>query len=270
MNQAILEAKSGEASPDLPMKLWIYTNFDCNLRCTYCVAESSPRTPRRAIGSEVVKQLVEEARLLGFEHVYFTGGEPVLLKDLWEMLRYSSQRLPTTLLTNAMLLRGKRLEGLCSIRNDNLIIQVSLDGARPEQHDPYRGEGSWAKTVEGIHTLQGNSFRVRLSTTETPANKDSMDEICAYHQSLGIPEEDHIIRPLAKRGFSTEGMQVGKHNISPEVTITDSGVYWHPLSTDPDMLVSEQIFPLAEAVCKVVSELKALNTASAAQLQTFQ
>jgi sulfatase maturation enzyme AslB (radical SAM superfamily) len=186
------------------------------------------------------------------------------------MLAYSSERLPTTLLTNAMLLRGKRLEHLCDIRNDNLVVQVSLDGARPEQHDPYRGAGSWSKTVEGIHSLQRDSFRLRISTTETPANSAYMEQVCAYHRSLGIPEEDHIIRPLARRGFSTGGMEVGKRNLSPEITVAQSGVYWHPLSTDADMLVSERIFPLAEAVCRLKAELKELHAASAETLQTFQ
>ena len=35
---------------DRQWKLWIYTNYDCNLRCSYCVAKSSPNAPRRAIG----------------------------------------------------------------------------------------------------------------------------------------------------------------------------------------------------------------------------
>lgn len=270
MSMTNLDIQPGDSAQDLQMKMWIYTNFDCNLRCSYCVAESSPRTPRREISVETVKQLVDEAQSLGFEHVYFTGGEPLLLNSLWEMLAYSSERLPTTLLTNAMLLHGKRLERLCDIRNDNLIIQVSLDGASPEQHDPYRGIDSWLKTVEGIVSLQQNSFQVRLSTTEIPANSSYLEKLCEYHRSLGISEEDHIIRPLAKRGFSTEGMDVGKHNISPEITITKSGVYWHPLSTDPDMLVSDQVFPLADAVCKLSSEMRAHNTASATKLQTFQ
>ncbi len=38
----------------LQMKLWLYTNYDCNLRCTYCVAESSPHAPRRALGLDTV------------------------------------------------------------------------------------------------------------------------------------------------------------------------------------------------------------------------
>ena len=270
MSQTNLDTQPIDSAQDQQLKLWIYTNFDCNLRCSYCVAESSPRTPRREIGVDTVKQLVDEAQSLGFEHVYFTGGEPLILNGLWEMLAYSSERLPTTLLTNAMLLHGKRLKKLCDIRNNNLIIQVSLDGASPEQHDPYRGVGSWLKTVEGIDSLQQNSFRVRLSTTETPANSPYLEKLCEYHRSLRISEEDHIIRPMAKRGFATEGMEVGKHNISPELTITKSGVYWHPLSTDPDMLVSNRIFPLADAACTLATELKALNITDTTKLQTFQ
>ena len=46
-------------------KLWIYTNYDCNLRCSYCLAESAPGAPRRAIGLDVVRRLVDEAKLGG-------------------------------------------------------------------------------------------------------------------------------------------------------------------------------------------------------------
>jgi hypothetical protein len=78
-----------------------------------------------------------------------------------------------------------------------------------------------------------------------------MAEICEFHLEMGIPEGDHIIRPLAKRGFSGKGLQVGKHNLAPEITLSACGVYWHPLSTDPDMQLADQILPLAEAICLV-------------------
>ena len=45
--------------PALAWKLWIYTNYDCNLRCTYCVAKSGPNVPRRAIGLENTKKLID-------------------------------------------------------------------------------------------------------------------------------------------------------------------------------------------------------------------
>lgn len=247
----------------LAPKLWIYTNYDCNLSCPYCCAESTPRAARRPIGTQIIQRLVDEALPLGFNHVYFTGGEPFLLDEIYDMLIYASQQVTTTVLTNAMLLRGSRLERLRAIHNDNLIVQVSLDGAAPEQHDPWRGAGSWTKTVEGIHRLQDHGFRVRLATTQTPANADHTDEICAFHLSEGIPEEDHFIRVLARRGFSPQGIEVSRECLAPEITVSRDGVFWHPLTTDADMLVSEQIFPLADAVCAVKDQLEAMDLAGA-------
>ncbi len=243
-------------------KLWIYTNYDCNLRCTYCCANSSPVAPRRAIGLGMARRLVDQAEVLGFGHVYFTGGEPFLLDEIYEILAYASARLPTTVLTNAMLFRQKapgttqtRLDKLCAIRDDNLTVQVSLDGARPEQHDPYRGAGTWEKTVEGIRLLQAHDFRVRLGTTETPANAGHMAELCEFHRSLDIADEDHIIRPLARRGFAVEGIEVNRANVRPEITVNAEGFFWHPLSTEADMCVSDSLLPLAEVVERVEAQL---------------
>ena len=254
----------------LQMKLWLYTNYDCNLRCTYCVAESSPQTPRRRLPLETVQQLIDEALALGFEAIFFTGGEPMLLEDIYTMLDYSARRVNTVLLTNGMLLRGKRLERLSAVNHDQLAVQVSLDGSQPAYHDPYRGAGTWTKTLEGIHNLQASGFRVRLSTTETPANTEHIAELCAFHLALGIPEADHLIRPLARRGFSKEGLEIGKNTLAPEITVNQDGVYWHPLSTGADMLVSENIFPLSEAICQVLVELEAAQQASPEQRETFQ
>jgi MoaA/NifB/PqqE/SkfB family radical SAM enzyme len=257
--------------PPQPLtKLWVYTNYDCNLRCKYCLAESSPKASRRAIGLETTQRLIDEATELGFEHVYFSGGEPFILEEIFEILAYASERMQTSVLTNAMLLRGKRFARLRAIQNENLIIQVSLDGSRPEQHDPYRGFGSWLKTVEGLQDLLDQRFRVHLSTTETPANSPYLAEICAFHQSLGIPEENHIIRPIAKRGFSQEGLEFCKETLQPEVTINQEGVYWHPLSTNPDMKVRSTIFPLAEAVSQIQAELAAIRQAIQARLNEFK
>ena len=263
-------SSSPQASPTAFLwKLWIYTNYDCNLKCSYCVAKSGPNAPRRALGSENVKRLVDEAVELGFEHIFFTGGEPLLLNEIYEMLAYASARIKTTVLTNAMLLRGTRLEKLCTIANDNLIVQVSLDGGRPEDHDAYRGPGTWEKTVEGIKLLQAAGFRVRLGTTETLVNSAHLDKLCEFHRSIGILDEDHFIRPLAKRGYSREGLELGMGNLVPEITVNLDGVFWHPLSTDADMQVSKKIFPLASAVERVAQQLEAITVTGSAPLMTF-
>jgi MoaA/NifB/PqqE/SkfB family radical SAM enzyme len=203
-----------------------------------------------------VKKIVDEALELGFESINFTGGEPFILDEITEMLAYSSARLPTTVLTNAMLLSRRRFKELLEINSQRLSIQVSLDGSRPEHHDPYRGQGSWQKTVDGLQMLLDSGFRVRISTTETPANEGFLEEICDYRRSLGISDKDHIIRPLAKRGFSKTGMEIGKQSLAPEMTINAEGVFWHPLSTDMDLMVRSEIFPLLESVLQIQMELE--------------
>lgn len=268
-----------DPSTALQWKLWIYTNYDCNLRCSYCVAKSSPNAARRAIGLANTKQLVDEAVALGFEQVFFTGGEPFLLNDIYEMLAYSAARVKTSVLTNAMLLKQKitgtdktrldRLTEIAAVAGDNLIVQVSLDGGRAEDHDAYRGAGTWAKTVEGIQLLQAQGFRVRLSSTETPANTAHMSLICQFHRALGIPDEDHFVRPLAKRGYSKEGVELGMGNLVPELTVNLEGIFWHPLSTDADMLVSKKIFPLATAMERVQNQLNTMALTGQVPLMTF-
>jgi MoaA/NifB/PqqE/SkfB family radical SAM enzyme len=268
-----------EPSGALQWKLWIYTNYDCNLRCAYCVAKSSPNAARRAMGLANTKRLVDEAVALGFEHVFFTGGEPFLLNDIYEMLAYSAARVKTSVLTNAMLFTQKiagtdktRLDRLSEIAvsaGDNLMVQVSLDGGRAEDHDAYRGAGTWEKTVEGIRLLQARGFRVRLSSTETPANTAHMSLICQFHRALGILDEDHFVRPLAKRGYSKEGLELGMGNLVPELTVNLDGIFWHPLSTDADMQVSKKIFPLATAMERVQRQLEVMAATGQVPLMTF-
>jgi MoaA/NifB/PqqE/SkfB family radical SAM enzyme len=268
-NQETASPASSRPSADTPLawKLWVYTNYDCNLSCSYCVAESSPRAARRGLSLETIQQLVDEAIALGFGHILFTGGEPFVLDGIYDMLAYASAKAQTTVLTNAMLLHGSRLERLAAVASDRLTVQVSLDGARPEQHDTYRGAGTWLKTMEAIRRLQERGFHLRLSTTETPANIDHMDELHALRRSLGIPAEDHVIRPLAHRGFAHEGIEVTVNNLVPEVTVTVDGVFWHPLASPSsrDMQVSSTIFPLAAAVDCIEQQLDSLLLANDGQ-----
>jgi MoaA/NifB/PqqE/SkfB family radical SAM enzyme len=221
------------------------------------VTKSAPDVPRRALRLDTIRRLVEEGTELGFKDFFFTGGEPFLLDDVYPMLGYASARTRTTVLTNGVLLFGRRLERLTEIANENLRVQVSLDGARPEHHDPYRGEGTWAKTVAAIERLIGRSVQVCISTTETPANTDHIGELHAFRRDLGIADSDHLVRPLARHGFSTEGLVLSRAELEPELTLTAEGTFWHPLTFpgDVEMRISDELFPLGDAVAAVEEEL---------------
>jgi hypothetical protein len=86
---------------------------------------------------------------------------------------------------------------------------------------------------------------------------------------LGIPDEDHFVRPLARRGYSKEGLDLGIANVVPEVTVNIDGVFWHPLSTDADMQVSRSLFPLADAVDSVQKQLDIIARTGSPGMTTF-
>jgi pyruvate-formate lyase-activating enzyme len=239
---------------DLPARLWVYTNYDCNLSCSYCLVSSNPWAERRGIGLDRAIKLLDEARALGITNVFFTGGEPFILPDIFAMIAHATPHFVTTVLSNAMILRGKRLERLKAVNHPNLYIQVSLDDSEPGVHDLYRGSGSWKRALEGIRLLQGANIQVRVATTVTPEGVARIPHVRAFVRDvLGIVDEHHIVRPLLKRGFAETGLEVDRSELVPEMTVDVNGVYWHPVGTDADLLVTTEIFPLRGAIERIAA-----------------
>ena len=241
---------SAEDNRTVGSRLWLYTNFDCNLRCDYCCVRSSPAAPRRELGLARAQRIAREAAELGVKEIFVTGGEPFLLEDIGEILLSCAAAAPTTVLTNGMLFTGRRAESLRALPRDRIVLQISLDSATPELHDLHRGPGTWVRTREGIQRARAQGFRVRLAAT---VSTDAEAEV--FRQFLDtekIAVEDRVIRRIARRGLATEGVAVSRGDLVPEVTITAEGVYWHPVGAeDADLLVTRDIFPLAESFAAV-------------------
>jgi hypothetical protein len=231
-------------------RLWLYTNFHCNLHCDYCCVRSSPTAPRRELGLGRVRRIAREAAELGVKEIFVTGGEPFLLEDIGEILATCAIAAPTTVLTNGMLLAGRRAESLRAMPRDRIVLQISLDSATPELHDLHRGSGTWARTREGIKCARSLGFRVRLAATvSTEAEAEGFRQFLDEEK---IAAEDRVIRRIALRGSAAEGVALSRADLVPEVTITADGVYWHPVGAqDTDLLVARDIFPLSESFAAV-------------------
>ena len=231
-------------------RLWLYTNFDCNLRCDYCCVRSSPTAPRRELGLVRVQRIAREAAELGVKEIFVTGGEPFLLKDIGAILMSCAAAAPTTVLTNGMLFTEPRLESLRELPRDRIVLQISLDSPTPELHDLHRGHGTWSRAREGIQRAREQGFRVRLAATVSTGVEE--EQFRQFLDEEKIAEEDRVIRRIALRGSATEGVAVTRADIVPEVTITAEGVYWHPVGAeDADLLVRRDIFPLSDSFAAV-------------------
>jgi pyruvate-formate lyase-activating enzyme len=231
-------------------RLWLYTNFDCNLHCDYCCVRSSPAAPRRELGLARVQRIAREATGLGVKEIFVTGGEPFLLEIIAEILVACAVAAPTTVLTNGMLFAGRRVESLRALPRDRIVLQISLDSATPKLHDLHRGPGTWARTREGIKRARAEGFRVRLAATVS--TDAEAEELSQFLDEEKIAAEDRVIRRIALRGAASEGVALTRADLVPEVTITANGVYWHPVgAADADLLVTSDIFPLSEAFAAV-------------------
>jgi pyruvate-formate lyase-activating enzyme len=248
--------RHGEAPEDaeeerpVGSRLWLYTNFDCNLSCDYCCVRSSPKAPRRALGIERVRRIASEAAELGVKEIFVTGGEPFMLPDIGEILLACAAAAPTIVLTNGMLFAGSRLATLRALPRERITFQISLDSPTPERHESHRGKGTWARTWNGIQRARDEGFRVRLAATVSTDRE--AEEFRAFLDTHQISEENRVIRRIALRGVATEGIALARADLVPEVTITSDGVFWHPVGAeDNDLLVSREIFPLAESFAAV-------------------
>ena len=231
-------------------RLWLYTNFDCNLHCDYCCVRSSPGAARRELGLSRIQRIAREAAEIGVKEIFVTGGEPFLLENIGEILLSCAAAAPTTVLTNGMLFAGRRLESLQALPRDRVVLQISLDSPTPELHDLHRGAGTWARTRDGIQRARVYGFRVRLAATVS--TDAEAEELRQFLDKENIAAEDRVIRRIALRGAASEGVAVSRADLVPEVTITAEGVYWHPVGAeDADLLVTRDIFPLAESFAAV-------------------
>jgi sulfatase maturation enzyme AslB (radical SAM superfamily) len=257
-----------------PSRLWIYTNFHCNLACGYCVVASSPAADPRSLGLPRFRALVDEAAREGFDEIYLTGGEPFLEPEIAEMIRVASGVAPTTVLTNAMLFTGRRRDELRQLAGiEGLTLQTSLDGAYPETHDRQRGAGSWQRAIDGINYAVSLGLRVSVATTQTPDNTREIVALGELLEQLGVRPGDHAVRPLVARGFSESGLDVEPSSVVPELTVSADGIWWHPVGADrgsgTDMLVIDGEGALADGKRAVVERFLQLRQADGSLAQPY-
>jgi MoaA/NifB/PqqE/SkfB family radical SAM enzyme len=236
-------------------RMWLYTNFHCNLACDYCCVSSSPRAPRRLLDLQTIDRLAQEAVGAGVVDIFLTGGEPFLRSDIAEVIGRCADARPTTVLTNGMLFSGKRLQWLEACPRQNVTLQISLDSAEADLHDLHRGAGSHRSAVAGIEVARELGFRTRVAATvETTAREDE-DRFQQLCDELGIAVEDRVLRRIARQGEADDGVAISRRSVIPEVCVTDQGVWWHPVgATDPSLQVFDRIPPLAEIIRTVTDE----------------
>lgn len=138
----------------VPFYLSLAVTNRCQGRCIHCYSFLQRKEERPELTTAELESIIDQAARLGVYQVIFTGGEPLLRKDILELVGHARSRgLLTRLNTNALLLDRETAVALKKAGLNQCAL--SLDDADPETHDRMRGlPGHHARTLEGLGMLR--------------------------------------------------------------------------------------------------------------------
>jgi radical SAM protein with 4Fe4S-binding SPASM domain len=147
-----------------PVVVWNVTRT-CNLRCMHCYSDSAARAYAGELDTAQAKVVIDDLADFHVPAVLFSGGEPLTRPDLFDLAAYArTKNLRTVLSTNATLIDEPTAQRIRAAGFS--YVGVSLDGARPEVHDHFRGRaGAFHQAIRGLRNLVQVGQKVGLRLT---------------------------------------------------------------------------------------------------------
>ncbi|MFH0926161.1 MAG: radical SAM protein [bacterium] len=228
------------ASSRRPIVVWNSTRT-CNLRCVHCYTDSDNIAYEGELSTKEAKDVIEDLGRFKVPALLFSGGEPLLRKDLFELAGYALEHgIKPTLSTNGTLINKKIAKEIK--KTGFTYVGISLDGIG-EVNDQFRGlKGAFDKAMQGFRNCVEVDQRVGLRLTLTKRNyldlhqifdfieENKIDRACFYHlvysgRGLDIKKDDltheesrkamDIIlqrtEDFSKRGLQKEILTVDNH-----------------------------------------------------------
>ena len=174
-----------------PVVAW-NTSRTCNLKCVHCYTDSEAKKYEGELSTEEGKALIEDLARFQIPALLFSGGEPLMRKDLFELVGHAvSFGIRPTLSTNGTLITSEVAQRIKDL--GFTYVGISLDGIG-EINDTFRGhKGAFEKTMQGFRNCKSVGQRVGLRLTLTRHNykdlhrifdfieAEKIDRACFYH-----------------------------------------------------------------------------------------
>jgi MoaA/NifB/PqqE/SkfB family radical SAM enzyme len=157
------EARTGTYPPDA---LLISPTMRCDLNCYGCYAGYYPK--EEDLPLDVIDRVITEGKEMGIHLILFTGGEPFLRQDLFELFEKHGD-VTFQIYTNARQIDEPMVERLAAL--GNAIPAISLEGLE-EQTDKRRGKGHFQHCSKVMDLLREAGLFFAVSTTQTRENTE--------------------------------------------------------------------------------------------------
>jgi radical SAM protein with 4Fe4S-binding SPASM domain len=189
--------------------VWDYTRA-CNLNCEHCYENATREQAPDELTTEEAKQAVDKLEKAGVVAVAFSGGEPLMRKDIFEVAGYAkSKGFFVSIATNGMLITREVARKMKQIFD---YAEISLDGFE-EVHDRFRGvHGAWRRTCEGIKNCVEVGIDTCLALTATKYNLEEIPKLTDFaEKELGLKRV--IVFNYVPVG---RGKEIAEQDLSPQ------------------------------------------------------
>ncbi len=190
--------KNFQPIKDLPEEIMIEVESKCNFNCQFCYNKNSFASRGRGVEnlpSDFLKKVIDNIKKTGIKIVRFTGGEPLLRKDIFELMEYAKfKNLEVRLNTNASLIDKNSAKKLSHFV-DNIL--VPLEAVNPKEEAKISGFlNSFSKKNRAIKLLQKYGVKiVRAGTVATRKNIKNLEKFFKLVLKLNLDEWE-IYRPI--------------------------------------------------------------------------
>ncbi|MGF3554418.1 MAG: radical SAM protein [Thermoplasmatota archaeon] len=163
--------------------VWDVT-YACNLHCKHCYATAG-KIWEAELNTDQALHAIDIFDKSGVTIIAFSGGEPLVRPDILELTRYAADKgIYVAIATNGTLINKDKAKQMRKAGVE--FVQISLDGAKAETHDTFRGiNGAFDKTVQGIKNCVDEKFFVEVSTTTTKYNYKEIPQVIELSEKLG-------------------------------------------------------------------------------------
>jgi MoaA/NifB/PqqE/SkfB family radical SAM enzyme len=147
-----------------PVAFTFAVTYRCQCKCTHCSAGNHLRNDMPELSTKEAKQLIDDSQDLGVTIIAFTGGEPLLREDIYELISHVNQNKAMPILfTNGFLLTDENVEKLADAGLYSLF--VSLDSPDLQEHDRMRGlPGLSEVAIQGMKKMKSKGIFVGISS----------------------------------------------------------------------------------------------------------
>ncbi|MFA4861449.1 radical SAM protein [Methanoregula sp.] len=213
-----------------PVVFWNLTNR-CNLSCTHCYSKSGPgKTAVCELTTAEALKVIDDLADMGVPLILFTGGEPLMRKDIWELAQYAGNRgLRMALSTNGTLITPDIAR---RIKESGIeYAGISLDGARAETHDRFRNSpGAFGQTLNAFAACREADLRCGVRVTLTKENCRELEALVDLSLSLGASRFClYWLVPTGRGSDSYARLQLDRNEVTPALDL----LYRKAKETDP-------------------------------------